>query len=95
MSTKPKIATGGDADFPRKRTGINQSDRRPGGPIAFVTAALVLVFVGYLLFSTNWNTSSVFPAATRALPAPDTGAQVSPAPTTPPAPPPATAPVTQ
>ena len=88
---KPRILTAAEADFQRaeaklRQPGIhaNQSSRGSSGVMAYIVTALVLIVVGYLLFSNNWNTMSMFPTVTETLPAPDVNSSVSPA--TPPQP---------
>jgi len=93
---KPLILSVAEADTQRTETNarlaesrIKPPSRSSSGVMAYVGAALVLIVVGYLLFSNNWNTMSMFPTVTETLPAPDVNSSVSPAT---PTPPPTTAP---
>ena len=93
---KPRILTAAEADLQRAEAKLlqpgiptNQSNRGSGGVMAYIVGALVLIVVGYLLFSNNWNTMSMFPTVTETLPAPDVNSSVSP---DTPTPPPTTAP---
>jgi hypothetical protein len=93
---KPRILTAAEADIQRAEANARLAESRikpPGrgssSPITYIVAALILIVVGYFLFSGNWNTMSMFPTVTETLPAPDINTSVSP---DTPTPPPATAP---
>ena len=68
---KPLILTAAEADHQRIERGpkpmpgwrgpIKAPMGRSNGPIVYAVAALILLAVGYLLFSGNWNTMMVFP----------------------------------
>jgi hypothetical protein len=88
---KPRILTAAEADLQRAEAKLlqpgiptNQSNRGSSGPITYIIAALILIGVGYFLFSGNWNTMSMFPTVTETLPAPDVNSSVSPDTLTPP-----------
>ncbi|HUQ36505.1 MAG TPA: hypothetical protein VM144_09015 [Aestuariivirga sp.] len=95
---KPLILHAAEAD--RQRFEANASleagrikppVRRSNGPIVYAVAALLLIAVGYLLFSGNWNTMMLFPTVSETVPSPDINSTVTPVPSTPP---PADAPAT-
>jgi hypothetical protein len=93
---KPLILSAAEADLQRAETNARLADSRirppsrgSNGPITYIVAALILIGVGYFLFSGNWNTMSMFPTVTETLPAPDVNSSVSP---DTPTPPPTTAP---
>jgi hypothetical protein len=93
---RPRILTAAEADLQRAEAKVRLAESRikppargSSSPITYIVAVLVLIVVGYLLFSNNWNTTSMFPTVTETLPAPDINSSVSPAT---PTPPPATAP---
>lgn len=87
----PLILSAAEADRQRVEakvrladSGINPPVQASSGVMAYVVGALVLIVVGYLLFSGNWNTMSMFPTVTETLPAPDVNSSVSPDTPTPP-----------
>jgi hypothetical protein len=90
---RPPILTAAEADLQREEAEVRLAERRikppsrgSGGVMAYTVATLVLIVVGYLLFSNNWNTMSMFPTVTETLPAPDINSSISPdTPMTPPA----------
>ena len=93
---KPLILSAAEADHQRVEAKVRLADSRINPPVqassgvmAYVVGVLVLILVGYLLFSGNWNTMSMFPTVTETLPAPDVNSSVSP---DTPTPPPTTAP---
>lgn len=93
---KPQILTAAEADRQRFEANARLEegrtktpDRRSNRPIVYAVAALLLIAVGYLLFSGNWNTMMLFPTVSETVPSPDINATVPPAPS---APPPADAP---
>ena len=111
VGQKPLILTAAQADLQRAdaraeanaRLAENQMNpstqaRGSSGTLAYIVAALILVAVGYLLFSGNWNTMMLFPTVSETVPSPDINSTVAPAPLTPPvpqtAPPPADPPAT-
>ena len=88
---KPMILTAAEAD--RQRFEVNarlEEGRikapvgRSNGLIVYAVAALLLLAVGYLLFSGNWNTMMLFPTVSETVPSPDINSTVPPAPPTPP-----------
>ena len=90
---KPLILTADEADHQRAEIKARLADsqikapaRRTNGPIAYAVAALLLLVVGYFLFSGNWNTMMLFPTVSETVPSPDINSTV--------APPPADAPAT-
>ena len=90
---KPLILTAAEADRQRFEANarleagrIKPPVRRSNGPIVYAVAALLLIAVGYLLFSGNWNTMMLFPTVSETVPSPDINSTV--------APPPADAPAT-
>jgi hypothetical protein len=97
---KPLILTAAEADQQRFEANarleagrIKPRVRRSNGPIVYAVAALLLIAVGYLLFSGNWNTMMLFPTVSETVPSPDINSTVTPVPSTPPsADPPATNP---
>jgi hypothetical protein len=83
---KPRILTAAEADFERAETRLRQPGipanlpgRSSSGIAAYILAVLVLIVVGYLLFSSNWTMTPMFPTVSETLPAPDVDASVSPA----------------
>ena len=93
---KPLNLSAAEADFQRAEANARPAESRikppsrgSSSPITYIVAALILIGVGYFLFSGNWNTMSMFPTVAETLPAPDVNTSVSPAP-----PPQATPPVT-
>jgi hypothetical protein len=93
---KPLILSAAEANFQRAEANVRLTENRikppnlgSNSPITYIVAALILIVVGYLLFSGNWNTMSMFPTVTETLPAPDINSSVSP---DTPTPPPTTAP---
>ena len=93
---KPLILSAAEADRQRDEANVRLADSRinppargSSGTMGYILGALVLIVVGYLLFSNNWNTMSMFPTVTETLPAPDVNTSVSP---DTPTPPPTTAP---
>lgn len=95
---KPLILTAAEADRQRFETNarleegrVKKPVRRSNGPAAYAVAALILIVVGYLLFSGNWNTMMLFPTVSETVPSPDIYSTVPPVPS---APPPADAPAT-
>jgi hypothetical protein len=93
---KPLILSAAEADFQRTKANARLAESRikplarsSSSPITYIVAALILIVVGYLLFSNNWNTTSMFPTVIETLPAPDVNSSVSP---DTPTPPPTTAP---
>jgi len=90
---KPLILTADEADHQRAEIKARLADsqikapaRRTNGPIVYAVAALLLLVVGYFLFSGNWNTMMLFPTVSETVPSPDINSTV--------APPPADAPAT-
>jgi hypothetical protein len=90
---KPLILTAAEADHQRFEANarleagrIKPRVRRSNGPIVYAVAALLLIVVGYLLFSGNWNTMMLFPTVSETVPSPDINSTVAPAPLTPPVP---------
>jgi hypothetical protein len=90
---KPLIRTAAEADLQRFEANARLEEgrvkppvRRSNGPIVYAVAALLLIVVGYLLFSGNWNTLMLFPTVSETVPSPDINSTV--------APPPADAPAT-
>ena len=88
---KPLNLSAAEADFQRAEANARPAESRikppsrgSSSPITYIVAALILVVVGYLLFSGNWNTMSMFPTVTETLPAPDVNSSVSPDTPTPP-----------
>jgi hypothetical protein len=88
---KPMILTAAEADHQRfEATARLEEGRikapvgRSNGPIIYAVAALLLLAVGYLLFSGNWNTMMLFPTVSETVPSPDINSTVTPAPPTPP-----------
>ncbi len=95
---KPVILTAAEADRQRFEANsrleegrIKKPVRRTNRPIVYAVAALLLLVVGYLLFSGNWNTMMLFPTVSETVPSPDINSTVPPVPS---APPPADAPAT-
>ena len=90
---RPPILTAAEADLQRAEAKVRLTESRikppsrgSSGVMAYIVVALALIVVGYLLFSNNWNTMSMFPTVTETLPAPDVNSSVSPdIPTQPPA----------
>ncbi|HEX7107951.1 MAG TPA: hypothetical protein VF224_01805 [Aestuariivirga sp.] len=85
---KPLILTAAEADHQRfeanarlAESRIRPPDRRSPSPISYIAATLILIVAGYLLFSGNWNTMTMFPTVTETLPAPDVNS-LTPPPTT-------------
>ena len=83
---KPLILSAAEADFQRAEANarlaasrIKPPSRGSNSPITYIVPALILIVVGYFLFSGNWNTMSMFPTVTETLPAPDVNSSVSPA----------------
>lgn len=81
---KPLILSAADANFQRaeanarlEESRIKAPSRGSSSPIAYIVAALILIVVGYFLYSGNWNTMSMFPTVTETLPAPDVKSSVS------------------
>jgi hypothetical protein len=104
---KPLILTAAEADLQRAdaraeanarlaENQINSSTqaRGPSGSLAYIVAALIMVAVGYFLFSSNWNTMMLFPTVSETVPSPDINSTVAPAPAPQVTPPPADAPAT-
>lgn len=102
---KPLILTAAEADHQRAEISARLAESRikpparsSAGALAYIVAALILVAVGYLLFSGNWNRMMLFPTVAETVPSPDINSTVAPAPLTPPlpetAPPPADPPAT-
>ena len=100
----PVILTAAEADLQRAdaraqaharlaENQMNSSTMTKGSSatIAYTLAALVLVAVGYFLFTSNWNTMMLFPTVSETVPSPDMNSTVVPVPS---APPPADAPAT-
>ena len=92
VDQKPRILSAAEADLQRAEAKahqpdfrIEQSSRGSSGTIAYIVAALVLIAAGYLWFSSNWNTGSMFPTVTETVPSPDINSTVAPVPATPPA----------
>ena len=90
---KPMILTAAEADRQRFEANARLEEgrvkppvRRSNGLVLYAVAALLLLAVGYLLFSGNWNTMSMFPTVSETVPSPDINSTV--------APPPADAPAT-
>ena len=95
---KPLILAAAEADRQRfeaearlEEGRIKAPVRRYNAALAYAVAVLLLVVVGYLLFSGNWNTMMLFPTVSETMPSPDIYSTVPPAPS---APPPADAPAT-
>ena len=101
---KPLILTAAEAEIKRadaraaakarlaeNRMNSSALARGSTSTIAYAVAALLLIAVGYLLFSGNWNTIMLFPTVSETVPSPDINSTVAPAPL---APPPADAPAT-
>jgi hypothetical protein len=95
----PRIFTAAEADLQRAEAKARQPDIRTNrssqgssGPIAYIVAALILIVVGYLLFSNNWNTMSMFPTVAETVPSPDVNSSIAPVPVPPLAPQTATSP---
>jgi hypothetical protein len=93
---KPMILTAAEADRQRFEANarleegrVKPSVGRSNGLVLYTVAALLLLVVGYLLFSGNWNTMMLFPTVSETVPSPDIDATVPPVPS---APPPADAP---
>ena len=94
----PLILTAAEADHQRFEANARLEEgriktpvRHSNGPIAYAVAALILIVMGYLLFSNNWNTIMLFPTVSETVPSPDIYSTVPPVPS---APPPADAPAT-
>jgi len=95
---KPMILTAAEADHQRFEANARLEEgrakppvRRSNGAIVYAIAALILIAVGYLLFSGNWNTMMLFPTVSETVPSPDINSTVAPVLS---APPPADAPAT-
>jgi hypothetical protein len=93
---KPMILTAAEADRQRFEANARLEEgrvklpaRRSNGLVLYAVGALLLLVVGYLLFSGNWNTMMLFPTVSETVPSPDIDATVPPVPS---APPPADAP---
>ena len=84
---KPLIMTAAEADHQRFEANARLEEgrakppvRRSNGAIVYAIAALILIAVGYLLFSGNWNTMKLFPTISETVPSPDINSTVTPPP---------------
>jgi len=84
---KPMILTAAEADRQRFEANARLEEgrskapvRRSNGFILYAVAALLLLAVGYLLFSGNWNTMMLFPTVSETVPSPDIDSTVAPPP---------------
>lgn len=84
---KPLIMTAAEADHQRFEANARLEEgrakppvRRSNGAIVYAIAALILIAVGYLLFSGNWNTMMLFPTISETVPSPDINSTVTPPP---------------
>jgi hypothetical protein len=63
-----------------------------GGSLIVILAIIAFAFAASLLLNVDWDPASDFPTVAETLPSPDINSGVAPAPSTPPAAPPLTAP---
>ena len=81
---KPIIMTAAEADLQRFEANARLEEgrakppvRRYNGAIVYAIAAVILIAVGYLLFSGNWNTMMLFPTISETVPSPDINSTVT------------------